>query len=887
MPPVIAAIATVLAAVGVPGSVATAIATAVVQVGVSLAVSAVASLFGPGVPKPASVQTARKQSRPVRVSAFGRVRVSGAYMLYEATNQTSYDVLALLDGQSDGFEGFYLNDDLVSLTGGDGVISPDGKKYSYGTPGDRVFMPHRLGLATETAYSEIVSALPSIWTSDHRGDGITSLALICKQSKPQYQQEDFPNGLPMPGAVIRAQLCRDPRDDSVAWTMNPVHQLAAYLTTASGGMGEDWDEIIAPAVDSWQEAAADCDVAVDVVAQHGIIQNDPKAASGTNSVTLSNVAGITAGTVLTFTDETKTVNHVSGSTVTLNTNLSLDHVKGEAVNWSPAAGAVTQARYRCAGVYSHDTAPADVIGALLASFDGWLAPRSDGALVIRAGKYVEPTVTLGDDVVLGYSLRHFKSDEEAVNEYLVSFTDPDAAFQQGDAGSWRDEADIAARGIARSQPLDLTWVPSAGQARRLAKRAMLRSTAELSGTITTSLGGMDALGERFLRLQVSENAAIADIVVEVTGKVSIDLSSMTLTFPFVLADPLVDEWSTAEETPGNEVNSRPVPSALAAPTIDSHAVIFDGAQARAELTVTAAGYVDLVWQVRWRRSGDADWNETTFSDIDDGPGVTLLTGLVPIDADLEFEVAYQTAAQRSPWSSTEGVDTSSGSVTPDDATSITVVSWGSAVSLIAEPIARAKTYRWKVWDTASSPAALLRTQDTAAPEWSYTNGVAASDGILRAYAFTVEGRNGAGSGESVSTGTVTKPAPGAITVGSPTGGATAIIPFTPGAESDIAGYVLYHSETSGFDPQTAGTPVTIGASPFTLYGLSVATHYFRVAAFDAWTQDPSLLNLSSEGSVAISSVSTPPSGAGGGGGGGGYAQQPPLNLYVGQIGPFF
>jgi hypothetical protein len=44
-----------------------------------------------------------------------------------------------------------------------------------------------------------------------------------------------------------------------AWSENPILCLLAYLTDASGGMGEDYSRRIAPALDSWIAAADDCD----------------------------------------------------------------------------------------------------------------------------------------------------------------------------------------------------------------------------------------------------------------------------------------------------------------------------------------------------------------------------------------------------------------------------------------------------------------------------------------------------------------------------------------------------------------------------------------------------------------------------------------------------
>ena len=53
-----------------------------------------------------------------------------------------------------------------------------------------------------------------------------------------------------------------------------------------------------------------------------------------------------------------------------------------------------------------------------------------------------------------------------------------------------------------------------------------------------------------------------------------------------------------------------------------------------------------------------------------------------------------------------------------------------------------------------------------------------------------------------------------------------------------------------------------------IFGLAAGTYYARIAAFDAWTNDPSLLNLSAEQSFVISTGggSTPTGGGDTGGG---------------------
>lgn len=596
--------------------------------------------FAPGIPGPAAIQTPIKSGFAPRRSGFGRARLGGVYVLFEAASDggiwTSYDVLAAHDGEIDAWEQWYLHDDKVDVdpsTGG--VWCPsDTRKYAYGgPPGDRTFIEHRQGLAAETVFARANAVMPTIWTATHRGDGVASFALTCKQSKDKFQQEDFPNGVPVPSAVARLQKVFDPRQiasspiqshsDRTTWTWsdNPVLALLSYLTDAAGGMGLDYTTRILPSINDWIDAANACDVAV-----------------------------------------------------------------------SLEAGG-TEKKYRLGGVYTHDSQPADVINQILASFDGWLAQKGDGSFKVMAGVYSAPTVTIVDKYVKSYSVQHFLPDEQAVNELVPNFTDPDADYTTADAGAWRDEPDIAARGKVRSQTLDLPWVQSATQARRLAKRKMNRLTQELRGQIVTNLYGLNALGERYLQLEITENASLASLVVEV-AKVEIDLANLQVTFDWVAADANIDDWTPAtDEATTSTGAAGPSPTALSAPTITAVSPVYEASAggdtgARLEVTVSAPteAQADVSWLLRWRLQGATDWHEATFSDIADGSSVTLMTGFVTATGNIEIQAAYRTSSGTiSPWSNTwtQAVDAPATGATQTGLTTAEALSAGDLVNITA------------------------------------------------------------------------------------------------------------------------------------------------------------------------------------------------------------
>lgn len=223
---------------------------------------------------------------------------------------------------------------------------------------------------------------------------------------------------------------------------------------------------------------------------------------------------------------------------------------------------VSEFRYRCAGNYPVNTQPQTVREALLATCDGWMCLDGQGRLVIKAGRYDEPTFTLNAEHILGYSWRAFREDEEAVNALPVSFVDPTAHYTEVEAGTVRDEEDIAARGVERPEPLALLMCPSAGQAMELGRRKMTRLAAKRRGTLRTTIHGLNALGHRFIRVRNPEMPSMADVVVEVVGRIEMDLSQGRILIPVVLADPTIDDAPTPEVdipvidrppvTPGNQ-----------------------------------------------------------------------------------------------------------------------------------------------------------------------------------------------------------------------------------------------------------------------------------------------------------------------------------------------
>lgn len=605
------------------GPIGGAIAATLFNIGFTLAV-------GRPSPKPDTVESAIKTSRPPRVSAYGRSRLYGAYALFEtAPNGTAVDVYAVHEGKIDGIEQYYLNDDRVTLSGSTVQTGSDGR-YRNGA----IKLYATDGSIPGAGFPALSSLLGSIWTAAHRGDGVVALALTAAAVKAKRFQETYPaSSVPTPSIVARWQRCPDPAapdpldESGWTWTENPVRHLLHYKLVREGPRpalrrsdpgyaaalaalrAEWWARKIAPTLQYWIDAAADCD-----------------------------------------------------STV-------------------PLKSGGTEPRYRSSVAHKHTDEHKGPIAGILSTFDGWISPRSDGALVVYSGRYVAPDPVddlIGPDEIVSYTWQGGAvDDDQATNEIVCSYISAEHDYNTVETDAWRDEVDISNRGRVLSASLDAA-VPSHGQARRLAKRQMARGLAVNRGTVTTNIAGRKARGKRYIWLRLAEAGAVFyDGPAEIIGASRSIRGGVS--FEWVAADPNVDEWNPAtEEGDPAALGNRIALSEPDAPTVTSATVAYEeattgGTGARISIVAEGPDRSDLTWFARWRLQGSGVWNEREYPDVDPGASVTLLTGLVPVNVGLEVQVSYRTGDGRiSAWSTPEfDVTADTATLAPGPATDLT------------------------------------------------------------------------------------------------------------------------------------------------------------------------------------------------------------------------
>ncbi len=834
IPGVNAAVDSAIAAVGLTGTIT---ASAVISTFTALALGVVSMALTP-TPKfnaPETSASPIKSPIPPRVSAYGTSRLYGAYVLFKNTDYSvnsdtfapyALDVLAMHDGRIDAIVQRYLGDDKITISTG-GFATPAGyvnalPNKAYGNLTVRWY--ETLGETPGTAnWPEFISKLPHDWDSHHRGDGVAMLGIVWRPVSSDEFGERFPQGAAAASIVARWQHVYDPRDgtqdvsdpDTWKWSENAVLHLLHYRLVREKARRELGAAL--PTADALQDA---WDL-------------------------------FFAPTVAYW--------------------IEAANVADEAV---PLNAGGTEARYRSLLAHKHTDAHKDVITGLTSCFDGWTSPRADGALVVFAGKYYAPTVSIGPDQIVSYSWQYGVVDEEAINELKITYVSAPHDYNPVDADSWQDQDDILARGAVRTQGVDFL-VPSHGQARRLAKRLIARIMASNRGVITTNVAGRIVRGQRYIRLTIREaGATFFDGVAEITG-LTRNLATGGVTFSWVEIDANIDAWNPAtEEGAPAPVKETITLLAPPAPVITSASLVYDNSATgstgvRVQIDLDGPSGDDLTWFARWRRVGAAVWNEQRYTDIDSSAGVELLTGFVPADRDLEVEVAYMSgtgALSAYSFPSTE-VSTDTSTVAPDDALSITLVEWSDRLVMTTDPLPRAKSYRWRFY--ASDGTTLKRTLTTTIPEVVYSKAQAHLDGALRDYKVEVAGANAAGFGGAFMSSLLSKPAPAAVTgVAFADGTSTSTATFTElTGVDDLAGYTIAFSTTTGFDPMTAGSAINAAGSPAYTPQLPAGSYFGKVAAYDSWSSRPDLLNFSSQDAFTIT-TGTGGAAAGGGGGGG-------------------
>lgn len=314
----------------------------------------------------------------------------------------------------------------------------------------------------------------------------------------------------------------------------------------------------------------------------------------------------------------------------------------------PRKAGGTESRWRLWGSYNLNERPADVLGRMLACSDSRIVPTPDGGVTLDVGTWVEPTVTIDEDAIVGFSeLSRGLDILTTANVITATYLSPTHDYQATDADRWIDDEDVALRGEIVSD-LTFNMAPSHGQARRHMKLAAYRAKPNWVGSFQCNLRGLAAFGERFIRITYPLFAI--DEVFEVTdfrfdlGEGGI-LTTVTLQVQSMPSEAY--DWDAATEE-GEEPISEdvtvddtiPVPTGLGV-TIQTSAI--GGVTAsRAMLVFDASPTAALIIEARGKLVSDTAWQTIAVE-----PGATSAVGFIIDDvAEYEFTLRFVTQTGR-------------------------------------------------------------------------------------------------------------------------------------------------------------------------------------------------------------------------------------------------
>ncbi|MBB3743740.1 hypothetical protein FHX10_003239 [Rhizobium sp. BK591] len=186
----------------------------------------------PSVPKPEDGTYNLKQSVPSLPIILGRVKKAGDYVFLEETNGVAYHIIVHAGHRIQGYVKHYLHDEEITIDGTGTVTSP---AHFFDDGNDYVNITSRLGLPAETAYADVVSFFSSIWTNNHRGDGLASIKMRCATAPSKDYLKIYPNQMPEHSAVIDGMRLYDPRTGTTVFTNNLAVMRLWHLTSPYGG----------------------------------------------------------------------------------------------------------------------------------------------------------------------------------------------------------------------------------------------------------------------------------------------------------------------------------------------------------------------------------------------------------------------------------------------------------------------------------------------------------------------------------------------------------------------------------------------------------------------------------------------------------------------------
>lgn len=451
---------------------------------------------------------------------------------------------------------------------------------------DNVKIYTRVGLNPETPYDALVSRLSSqdIWTTSHRGDGQASIAMVCKTAAQKNQSKIFPYGAPQLSVVAKLARCWDYRDPAQS-PANP----STWTWTQNSALQLCWHECFN---------------------EFGKRRDYRKA-------------------ILPVLDMWKEEADICDELV-------------------PRASGGFEKRYECNGWDTTENDPKVATNAILASCDGWLCERGDGALLLTVGKFRESRCgVLTDDDIVGHQIQYDVLPEDEINRLVPKFTYPATDYTTSDTDFFESTVDQLVAGRVLARDADFGWVHQWRQARRLGFREWKRIQEKLRGNLDVRLSGINAVYYRWNRMQTPVRLPRFNGKIIENRRSVLALLTGAFRMDIVKHPDNIDAWNPAtDEGAPPPIPPKPESDGIPVPTIDTLTAVSGSGSVYLRVVVLDPDRDDIYPVVKYRIKDvgggvPGAWVEQAFPNVTPATGlIVTTTSPVPNDKLLQVEVTF-------------------------------------------------------------------------------------------------------------------------------------------------------------------------------------------------------------------------------------------------------
>lgn len=344
-----------------------------------------------------------------------------------------------------------------------------------------------------------------------------------------------------------------------------------------------------------------------------------------------------------------------------------------------AAGG-SEKRYECNGWDTAENGPKAGLAAILATCDGWICERGDGAIIPKVGKFRETYVEILDEEdIVGHNIQYDVLFEDEVNRLIPKFTYPDNDYTTTSTDYFEDLPAQLLSGRVLAQEAEYKWCHNWRQARRLGKRDWLKIQQKIRGSLDIRLSGINAAYSRWIRLNTPTRfPKLHGLLIE-NRKATIALTQGGFTLDFALHPENIDAWTPAtDEGQVPAIAYAPNEEGIVKPTVYSIVPVSSGSSVFLRVALVDPEDTSLTARVRYRVSASnggtaGAWVKQAFSGIVASGGyLTIDTSPVPGDIILDVQTSFTDNDNDGNWTTTIEIRTTVNTTAPAAVTGVSV-----------------------------------------------------------------------------------------------------------------------------------------------------------------------------------------------------------------------